>query len=234
MKMPEWNIKLTDKIERTSDITSFRFDPPEGFTYLPGQFFFVYIPAEVEGNIKHHFSFSSSPSEPFIEFTTRIRDSPFKNRLKKLTIGTTVKIASVSGQFTITEEMKKIVLICGGIGITAARSNIKWVLDTHSHVIIILLYGNRDSNNIAFKDELEHISEDNFKMFHILSDPEEGWDGPKGFINAEFISSSVLDLTDRIWSISGPPVMVKSIKTILTTVLNIPEGKVKTENYVGY
>jgi NAD(P)H-flavin reductase len=97
-----------------------------------------------------------------------------------------------------------------------------------------LLYGNRDSNNIAFKEELEQISEENFKIFHILSDPEEGWEGPKGYINAEFISSSVPDLTDRIWFISGPPVMVKSIKTILTTVLNIPEGKVKTENYVGY
>jgi len=58
--------------------------------------------------------------------------------------------------------------------------------------------------------------------------------GPKGYINAEFISSSVPDLTDRIWFISGPPVMVKSIKTILTTVFNIPERKVKTENYVGY
>jgi len=232
--MPEWNVKLTDKIERTSDITSFRFETPEGLSYLPGQFFFVYIPAEVEGSIMHHFSFSSSPSEPLIEFTTRIRDSPFKYRLNQLKNGTTVKIASVSAQFTITEEIKKEVFVCGGIGITAARSNIKWVLDSLSNIDTILLYGNRDSNNIAFKDELEQISEENFKVFHILSDPEEGWDGPKGYINAEFISSSVLDLTERIWFISGPPVMVKSIKTILTTVLNIPERKVKTENYVGY
>ena len=97
-----------------------------------------------------------------------------------------------------------------------------------------MLYGNRDSNNIAFKDELEQISEDNFKVFHILSDPEEGWDGSKGYINAGFISSSVLDLTNRIWFISGPPGMVKGIKTILTTVLNIPEGKIRTENYIGY
>ena len=232
--MPEWNVKLTDKIERTSDITSFRFNPPEGLSYLPGQFFFIYIPAEGEGNIMHHFSFCSSPSEPFIEFTTRIRDSPFKNRLNQLKIGTSVKIASVSGQFSINKKIKKVVFVCGGIGITAARSNIKWVLDSHSNIDVILLYGNRDSNNIAFKDELEQISEDNFKVFHILSDPEEGWEGPKGYINAEFISSSVLDLMERIWFISGPPGMVKSIKDILTTVLNVPEGKIKTENYVGY
>ena len=232
--MPEWNAKLTDKIERTSDITSFRLDPPEGLSYLPGQFFFIYIPSEVEGSMMHHFSFSSSPSETYIEFTTRIRDSPFKKRLNQLKIGTIIKIASVSGQFTITEAMEKIVFACGGIGITAARSNIKWNLDSHSNIDLILLYGNRDSNNIAFKDELEHISEENFKIFHILSDPEESWDGPKGFINAEFISSSVLDLAERIWFISGPPGMVKAIKNILTTVLNVPEGKIKTENYVGY
>ena len=232
--MPEWNVKLTDKIERTSDITSFRFDPPEGLSYLPGQFFFIYIPSEVEGSLMHHFSFSSSPTEPYIEFTTRIRDSWFKKRLNQLTIGTTIKIATVSGQFTVTEEMKKVVFVCGGIGITAARSNIKWVLDSHSNIDMILLYGNRDSNNVAFKDELELIPEEKFKMFHILSDPEEGWGGPKGYINAEFVSSSVLDLLERMWFISGPPAMVKSIKTILTTVLNIPERKVKTENYVGY
>jgi ferredoxin-NADP reductase len=232
--VPEWNVKLTDKIERTSDITSFRFDPPEGLSYLPGQFFFIYIPTETEGSMMHHFSFSSSPTEPFIEFTTRIRESPFKNRLNQLKIGTSVKIATVSGQFIITEEMKKIVFVCGGIGITAARSNIKWVLDSHSNIDIILLYGNRDSKNIAFKDELEQISEDNFKLFHILSDPEESWEGPKGYVNAEFISSSVLDLMERIWFISGPPSMVKSIKDILTTVLNVPVGKIRTENYVGY
>ena len=232
--MPEWNVKLTDKIERTSDITSFRFNLPEDLKYLPGQFFFVYIPTEAEGSIMHHFSFSSSPSELYFEFTTRIRDSPFKKRLNQLKIGTIVKIASVSGQFTITEAMKKIVFVCGGIGITAARSNIKWLVDSHSDVDIILLYGNRDASNIAFKNELEQISGEKFKIFHILSNPEESWEGPKGFINAEFISSSVLDLTERIWFISGPPVMVKSIKDILTTVLSIPEGKVKTENYVGY
>ncbi|GAF87680.1 unnamed protein product, partial [marine sediment metagenome] len=159
--MPAWNVKLTDKIERTSDIISFRFEQPEDLTYLPGQFFFVYIPAEAGGNMMHHFSFSSSPSEPFIEFTTRIRDSPFKKRLNQLEIGTTVEIASVSGQFTLTEEMKKVVFICGGIGITAARSNIKWIIDSHSHSIvdIILLYGNRNYNNIAFKDELEKFTE---------------------------------------------------------------------------
>ena len=81
--MHAWSVKIIDKIERTSNITSFRLSPPEGLTYLPGQFFFIYIPAEVEGSIMHHFSFSSSPSEPFIEFTTRIRDSPFKKRLNQ-------------------------------------------------------------------------------------------------------------------------------------------------------
>ena len=232
--MPTWNVKLTEIIKRTSDITSFRFNLPENLFYLPGQFFFVYIPTEVEGSMMHHFSFSSSPSEPFIEFTTRIRDSPFKKRLNQLEIGTIVMIASVSGQFSVTKEMEKVVFVCGGIGITAARSNIKWVIDSRSTVDVILLYGNRIFDNIAFKDELDKFIKHNFKTFHILSDPEDGWAGPKGFINAEFILSSVPDLNERIWFISGPTAMVKSIKDILKTVLCIPEGKIKTENFVGY
>ncbi len=232
--MPTWNVKLTEIIKRTSDITSFRFNLPENLSYLPGQFFFVYIPTEAQGSMMHHFSFSSSPSEPFIEFTTRIRDSPFKNRLNKLEIGTNVKIASISGQFSLTNKMEKVIFVCGGIGITAARSNIKWVIDSNLKIDIILLYGNRTFDNIAFRDELDLFTEHNIKMFHILSDPEDGWAGPKGFINAEFILSSVPDLDERIWFISGPPAMVKSIKDILTAVLCIPEGKIKTENYVGY
>jgi ferredoxin-NADP reductase len=232
--MPIWNVELTDVIERTSEIKSFRFNVPENLSYLPGQFFFVYIPVEGEGNMMHHFSFSSSPSEPFIEFTTRIRDSPFKNRLNQLEIGTYVQITSVSGQFTITEKMDKIVFVCGGIGITAARSNIKSVFDSDSKIDILLLYGNRNVNNIAFKEDLEKISSENIKIFHILFDPEEDWEGPKGQINAEFISSSVPDLMERIWFISGPPAMVESIKDIIVSVLCVPEGKVKTENYVGY
>ncbi|MHA2009286.1 MAG: ferredoxin--NADP reductase [Promethearchaeota archaeon] len=232
--MTEWNIILIEKIERTSDIKSFRFERPEDLNYLPGQFIFIYIPGGDGGMIMHHFSFSSSPTEDYIEFTTRIRDSEFKKRLDQLPIGISVKVASVSGNFTLSNGYSKVVFVCGGIGITAARSNIKWAKDTQAQVDVLLLYGNRNSQNIAFKKELEECSGDNFKVFHTLSNPEENWKEPTGFINSEFILSSVPDYQERIWFLSGSPAMVKSVATILTEEIDIDPDKIKKENYVGY
>ena len=229
-----WNVKLIEIIDRCGDIKSFRFERPEDLDYLPGQFYFIKIKKEDGTDIMHHFSFSSSPTEPFIEFTTRIRESEFKQRLDQLKIDTLVNISSVSGKFSLNDKVDKVVFVCGGIGITAARSNIRWAIDKKIKTNIILLFGNRNSNNIAFKEELEEISADTFKLFHILSEPEESWKGPTGFINAKFILSSVPDHKDRIWYISGPPVMVKSIKSILTEKINILAENINTENYVGY
>lgn len=232
--MSEWKVKLIEKIERCLDIKSFRFERPEDLNYLPGQFYFIFLQREDGSDIMHHFSFSSSPTEPFIEFTTRIRDTEFKKKLDQLSIGAPVKISSISGHFSLSDKIDKVVFACGGIGITAARSNIRWACDTQISTDIILLYGNRNSNTIAFKEELEEISRDNFKLVHILSEPEDDWKGSTGFINAKFILSSVPDFKDRIWYISGPPVMVKSIKSILTEEIKILSDNIITENYVGY
>ena len=80
-----------DKVEGT-DVMSFRFskqnddnnqeggkDQKTPFDYTAGQFAFfdiggVYI--DPKGHIRH-FTISSSPTENFIMFSTRIRDSPY-------------------------------------------------------------------------------------------------------------------------------------------------------------
>ncbi len=232
--MSEWNVKLIEKIERTKDTKSFRFERPENFTYLPGQFTTFYIPKEGNGELFHHFSFSSSPTEPFIEFTTRIRESEYKQRLDQLSLGTTIRISTILGKFSLTKKINKVVFICAGIGITAARSNIKWVIDTQTNIDIILLYGNRDLNNIAFKNELEAIKQNNFKLFHILSHPTEDWKGWKGRINEHFILYSVPDWEERRWFISGPPAMVDMVEKILTEDICVPMEIIREEFYIGY
>ena len=232
--MSEWKVKLIEKIERTEDIKSFRFERPEDLKYFPGQFSYFYIPKEEGGELFHHFSFSSSPTEPFIEFTTRIRESEYKKRLNQLPIGTTIRISTILGKFSLTSKFNKVVFICAGIGITAARSNIKWVIDTQTKIDIVLLYGNRNLNNIAFKNELEAIKVNNFKMFHILSQPDEGWKGWRGRINEQFILSSVPDWEERRWFISGPPAMVDRNEKILTEDICVPIEIIREEFYIGY
>ncbi|RMF90891.1 MAG: hypothetical protein D6733_02720, partial [Methanobacteriota archaeon] len=58
-----WEVPLVEKIERAAGTKSFRFSRPPDLNYLPGQYFFIYIPREDVGELLHHFSFSSSPTE---------------------------------------------------------------------------------------------------------------------------------------------------------------------------
>ncbi len=232
--MSEWKVKLIEKIERTEDIKSFRFERPKDLNYQSGQFSYFYIPKESVGELFHHFSFSSSPTEPFIEFTTRIRESEYKQRFDELPIGTIIRVSTVLGKFILTKNFKKVAFICAGIGITAARSNIKCVIDMEADIDMILLYGNRNSKNIAFKKELELLVDNNFKVHHILSQPEESWMGPKGHIDAKFILEKVPDWKERKWFVSGPLAMVNTIEQILTGEICVPLEIIKEEYYIGY
>ena len=82
--------------------------------------------------------------------------------------------------------------------------------------------------------ELDTIKEGKFKVFHILSDPEESWNGPRGRINAEILLEMVPDWKERNWYVSGLPTMVDTIENILTGEIKIPLEIIKEEYYLGY
>jgi glycine betaine catabolism B len=71
------------------------------FDYIAGQFAFFDI-GEVYNDFKgpiRHFTISSSPTENYLMFSTRIRDSPYKKRLSTLEEGA---MAKVRGTICIT------------------------------------------------------------------------------------------------------------------------------------
>ena len=84
-----------DKVDST-DVMSFKFTKHNDYqidnktvSYIAGQFAFFDI-GEVYNDPKgpiRHFTISSSPTENFIMFSTRIRDSPYKKRLVTLEKG---------------------------------------------------------------------------------------------------------------------------------------------------
>jgi ferredoxin-NADP reductase len=233
--MKSWEVRYIEKIDRAEGTRSFRFERPRDFEYLPGQYFFIEIPGEGDRRLVHHFSFSSSPTQrKYFEFTTRIRESEFKQTIDTLQLGSIVHVSEIHGEFILDKRMKKVAFLCGGIGITAAFSNISWAAETNAEIDIILLYANHNPGAIAFKSEIEGLTGDRFKAVHILSQPGEGWTGLKGHIDADFIHSQVPDWSERFFYISGPPAMVEAIKKVLTEDVGIPEDKIKTENFLGY
>jgi ferredoxin-NADP reductase/nitrite reductase/ring-hydroxylating ferredoxin subunit len=247
-----------DKIEGT-DVTSFKFskqnaqdrgeDKTTPFNYTAGQFAFFDIGGvynDPKGPIRH-FTISSSPTENFIMFSTRIRDSPYKKRLSTLEEGSRVKVRGPEGQFVLHEDYSKpAVFLSGGIGVTPFRSMIKYATDKQLPLRIVMFDSNRNRDNILFKQEFDDCANinKNLKIIYTISDGGQqqssstanDWKGEYGRIDKAMILK-YLDtnmLNNSIFYICGPPSMLKAMQALLQDELEIPKERIKVEEFTGY
>ncbi len=230
---------VSDVIQRTRDVKSFRFGIKEGVDFKPGQFFFVTIKIGGTERTKH-FSFSNSPTEKgYMEFTKRITDSDFSKALDSLKIGDWAKLKMPYGSFTFEGEYKKIVFLSGGIGITPIRSICKFATDRGLPADMVLLYGNDKEEDIIFKqdlDEAESVNK-NMRVVYTLTSPDidkQVWQGRTGYIDEKMIKEEIQDFNERVFYICGPPRMVESLINILKNKLSVEGDNIKIENFVGY
>ena len=259
-----YQIELTlmekDKVEDT-DVMSFQFNKHDDYyvenktllDYTAGQFAFFDI-GEVYNDSKgpiRHFTISSSPTENFIMFSTRIRDSPYKKRLSTLEKGTKVKVRGPEGQFVLHQDStNSAIFLSGGIGVTPFRSMIKYATDMQLPVKIIMFDSNRNRNNILFKKEFDEWANmnKNLKIIYTISEKDQNneqsslsstandWKGEYGRINKamilKYVDTSVLN--NSIFYICGPPNMLKAMQSLLQEELEIPKEKIKVEEFIGY
>jgi ferredoxin-NADP reductase len=127
-----------------------------------------------------------------------------------------------------------LVLIAGGIGITPMRSILKSLAKKRGgSVRVILIYGNVNREDIAFRDELENLKLPDYRLVHVLSDTTGMKNAHQGFINAAILAQEVPESTTAHYMISGPPVMVEAIKKALATI-SVAEERIRTDIFIGY
>ncbi|UGV40882.1 xylene monooxygenase [Methanococcoides orientis] len=231
----EFEALITEIIQQTHDVKSFRLERPEGFDYKAGQYFFVSIP--VNGQIQRKpFTISSSPTEKgFLEFTKKLTGHEFSDELDAMNVGDVVVINGPYGRFTFEGEFEKIALISGGIGITPMISICRYCNDTRSDTDIIILSSNKKAEDIAFRDELEEMNNKNanLKVVHTLTRAEDDWPGCKGRICDTIIMDYIPDFMDRVLYVCGPPAMMKATEELLLN-MNVPKEQIKKEALVGF
>ncbi len=231
----KFETQFQDIISRSHDVTSFRFSRPAELDYKAGQFFFITLK---QGNkeLSKHFSFSSSPTEKdHIEFTKKFTDHEYSLSLKAVKVGDWARIDAPYGQFTFDGEYPKIALLGGGIGITPFVSICKNATDKALSSKIALFYGCRTENDMAFKEELEELTQENknLKVIYIINQPTEKWMGATGNINAEMIKQLLPDYQENIFFTCGPPPMVEAMENLIVS-LGVPKEKLKRELFSGY
>jgi len=121
--MRKRDVVLIESRQEAEDVYTFTFDQPEGLSWRAGQYaLFTITHAKVKAGTKP-FSIASSPQEGVIRLTTRIgaRPSDYKQALRSLKPGMTVKMSGPVGSFGLTGA-RPALLIAGGIGITPYRS----------------------------------------------------------------------------------------------------------------
>ncbi len=227
----EYQTEFLERIERTPASVSYRFKMPEGFNFTAGQYMLV----DLGDELVHPLSLSDCPEETeFIEFTKRMTGSPYCHRLQSLKRGETIIVKGPAGKFYVEDSDDTLVLIAGGIGITPIRSILRSLEKKRGvSCTVILIYGNLNREDIAFRDELENIQLPDYRLVHVLSDTTGMENAYQGFINADILTKEVPEKRSARYMISGPPVMVEAIKKALATI-SVGEDRIRTDEFIGY
>ncbi len=238
MKFQELETELTEKIERTHDVTSFRFDDRGGVSFRPGQFFQLFLDWQGE-ELDHWFSFSSSPTEKgYFEFTKKLSGSDYSDALRALEPGSRVRIKYPMGKFIYEGEPPRAAFLSGGIGITPIRSICRWLTDTGSRADARVLYSARTPGDFVFLDDFREMMERNPNLSLVLTltdeDPPEGWDSRTGRICSEMVREEIPDYRGRTFFVCGPPGMVAGMTGMLKKEMNLPPAQVISEDFTGY
>ncbi len=223
-----------EMIQRTPLVFSFRFRPKGKVEFEPGQFMEVIFDAE-DKDLRHFLSFSSSPSKDYIEFTKRVSESRFSQRLKRLKAGEEVLFKLPLGNCVFKEEYKQIGFIIGGIGITPVISMLEYIHEKGLRPEVFLIYSNRNKEEIAFREKLDTLRRDlPMDVIYLISSDEPQEQGiRKGFIDLDFLSQYKDRFNEGMNFVFGPPKMVEAI-TGLFEELDTDKNKIKTEKFLGY
>lgn len=176
LKLPVTRIK-----RETSDSITIYFDASGKIdSFFPGQFLTLILPFDGRGGVRRSYSICTTPDQlPEIGVCVKRVDNGLVSNLlnDNAKEGQQYEIIEPYGQFSLNHKitlMPTLVLIGAGSGITPLMSILKTALRHPSQPKVVLLYGNRDEDNIIFRDELaalQQSSADRFRLIHTLTKP---------------------------------------------------------------
>ncbi len=240
--------ELLDKIAHEgTDMMSFKFKRSDGknyLTYKAGQYGVMDLETKKDKKgPTRYFTLASSPTEDTVLISTRIRNTPFKQKLASLEISSIVKIKVPSGEFVLHyDHSKPAVMLSGGIGVTPFRSMIKYATDKQVPLRIVMFDSNRNEANILYKDvfdECERLNR-NLKLIYTLTEEDQPasntWRGERGRIDEAMVTKYLnnSEIKNSIFYICGPPEMLKAMQQLLKKDMRIPAKRIKAEEFAGY
>jgi predicted ferric reductase len=200
--------------------------------FSPGQFAWLSLRASPFAMREHPFSIASSAErQQRIELSIK-ELGDFTSTIKDVRVGEPAFVDAPHGTFGIDQrpDAHGYVFVAGGVGIAPIMSMLRTLADRRDRRPLLLFYGNRVWERIAFREELDALSQRlDLKVVHVLLEPPADWAGETGFITEDVLMRHLPVTRHRFeYFLCGPTPMTKSVEQALAA-LGIAAERVHSE-----
>ncbi len=222
-----YTLRIADVQPETDTAICVTFDVPEElketFTFIQGQF--LTLRSKIDGEeVRRSYSICSGVNDGHMRVgIKRVKNGLFSNFANdNFKRGMEIDVMPPQGNFHTElnpENAKSYMCISAGSGITPTLSIIKSVLDVEPKSRVTLIYGNRRTSSVMFRDELSFVKNrymDRFQWINIMDYEDQGTDLLNGIIDNKkgyaLQKSGLIDIknTDEAF-ICGPEAMMAEV-----------------------
>ena len=181
MSAPHFHrLTVADLHRETNDSVSIAFAVPRelasAYRFEPGQYLTLRAPFE-GGEERRSYSICSGLDDGELRVAVKkVAGGIFSTHVNEaLKLGDSMDVMTPMGRFTVPIDPQAAQIYVGiacGSGITPVMSHIKTILSREKKSRFVLLYGNRSSRDIMFKDALEDLKDKHLgrlAVHHVLS-----------------------------------------------------------------
>lgn len=225
----------------TEEAVTLAFDLPEAlsaaFAFTPGQY--LTLRADIAGeDVRRSYSICSPVGAKQLRVgIKRLDGGLFSNFARDLKAGDQIQVMPPQGRFTAPlGEAKSYLLLAAGSGITPMMSIAASVLENEPDSQVTLLFGNRNTASIMFREQLEDLKDrfmTRFTLMHLLARERQELELFNGRLNGDKLATLQergllrLDDFDAAY-ICGPAEMIEGCRDWLADQ-GLEKTKIKTE-----
>lgn len=214
--------------EETADARAVTFAVPPAlkpaFAFIPGQYVTIRIDLDGE-DVRRSYSICSTPDDKGVSVGIRcIVGGSFSNFARGLKEGDILDVMTPQGRFLAPiGGVHDYLLLAAGSGITPMMSIVTSVLEGEPESRVTLLYANRTSDSIMFRDALDALKDrymTRFVLVHVMDEEMQEVDLLNGRLDRKklerFASSGVIRPAehDGVY-ICGPQPMIEEASTVM-------------------
>ena len=230
----------------TRDAIAVTFDVPDAlrelFRFAAGQH--VTVRAEIDGeHVRRSYSICSPEGEPLRIAVKRAPGGRFSGWANDaLRAGAAIEATPPMGHFNVPREAdasRHYLAVAAGSGITPLLSMIATSLRTEPRARFTLIYGNRSSASVMFRDELAALKDRylaRFNLVHVLSREAQDIELLHGRIDhakADALFERWVPVDDVDYAfICGPEGMMDAVRASLAAH-GVPQNRIRIERFAA-